>query len=47
METAAGLNLDAGHFVPCAKLGERNAEAISDGDEGIAFAGDVKHHARG
>lgn len=47
VETAAGLNLDARHFVPGAELGERDAEAIGNGDQRIAFARDVKHHVRG
>ena len=47
VETAAGLNLDAGHSVPGAQLGERDAEVIGNGDQRIASARDVKHHVRG
>ena len=47
MQAAAGIDLDAAHFVPGAQLGERNAEAIGDGDQRIAPARGVKQHVRG
>ncbi len=46
-EPAAGRDADAAEVIPCAQLGERDAEAIGDGDERIAAAGSVHHGARG
>jgi len=43
VEAPAGLNLDArgGELVPAAKLGERDAKTVGDGDQGVAAAGGV------
>ena len=43
MEAAACRDLDAGggKFVPAAELGEGDAEAVGDGDQGVAAAGGV------
>ena len=40
MKAAARVDLDAGggELVPAAKLGERYAEAIGNGDQGVAAA---------
>ena len=47
MQSAPGLDLDAGHLVPAAQVGERDAEAVRDGDECVALARHIKQHVCG
>ena len=47
MQAAARLDPDAGgDAVPAAQLAQRDAEAVGDGDQGIAAADGVKAGAR-
>jgi hypothetical protein len=43
VETAAGVHANAGggELVPAAKLRERDAETIGDGDQGVSATGGV------
>ena len=43
MQTAAGLDPDAGEIIPAAQFGERNAKAVGDRDKRVATAHSVEH----
>lgn len=46
MEPAARRDPGTGEAVPASQLAERNAEAVRDGNKGVASAGSVKKPAR-